>query len=652
MLRKLLPLAALLASSPVAVLAQVPADPATVFGARPSVEDISLSPDGSQIVYVVPWTGQGSAIYSARVDGGEPRPITSVDGNPERLNGCVWVASDRLACQVYAVQPGASPIGASRLVAINVDGGNVRSLSQLENLRQRYTTTYGGALLDLLPDEDGSVLMDRNFVEEATIGTRLASDKWGYGVVKIDTRSLKTRTVEGPIRYGAEFLTDGRGDIRVMGIRAPAGAGASGQIIRYSYHTKGSDKWLPLGELDVITEEGVNPQAIDRQLDAVYVLKKLNGRKALYRIALDGSRREELVFAHPQVDVDGVARIGRSRRPVGALFSTDKHQVEYFDPELKRLAASLAKVMPKLPLIRFADSSVDESKLLVYAGSDVDPGRYFVFEKGSKQLNELMLVRPELENATLAPMQAISFKAADGTSIPAYLTLPATGARKGLPAIVMPHGGPSARDEWGFDWLVQYYAARGYAVLQPNYRGSSGYGDAWFQENGFRSWKAAIGDVLDAGRWLVSEGIADPAKLGIVGWSYGGYAALQSAVTDPDLFKAVVAIAPVTDLDLLKQEIGSTTWADKIVGTGAHVHEGSPAQLAGQFKAPVLMFHGERDLNVSVTESRFMAGKLKSAGKRVDYVEFPKLDHYLEDSRVRADMLRRSDAFLRSSMGM
>jgi dipeptidyl aminopeptidase/acylaminoacyl peptidase len=263
-----------------------------------------------------------------------------------------------------------------------------------------------------------------------------------------------------------------------------------------------------------------------------------------------------------------------------------------------------------------------------------------------------MLVRPALEYAKLATMQSITYKASDGTSIPAYLTLPPGGAKTGLPAIVMPHGGPSARDEWGFDWLVQFYAARGYAVLQPNYRGSSGYGDAWFRNQGFQKWKVAIDDVLDAGRWMVAQGIADPKKLAAVGWSYGGYAALQSAVVDPNLFKAVVAIAPVTDLDLLKQEIGSTTWANKIIGSGPHVREGSPAQNAARINAPVLLFHGELDRNVSVTESRVMADKLRGAGKRVDLVTIPKLDHYLEDSRVRADMLRRSDAFLRASMGM
>ena len=154
-----------------------------------------------------------------------------------------------------------------------------------------------------------------------------------------------------------------------------------------------------------------------------------------------------------------------------------------------------------------------------------------------------MIDRPGLEDMKLAPMKAITYRAADGTMVPGYLTLPVDRPARGLPAIVLPHGGPGSRDVWGFDWLAHYFAAEGFAVLQPNFRGSTGYGDAWFQKNGFKSWETAIGDVNDAGRYLVSEGIADPARLGVFGWSYGGYAALQSVALDPDLFKAVTGCA-------------------------------------------------------------------------------------------------------------
>ena len=217
----------------------------------------------------------------------------------------------------------------------------------------------------------------------------------------------------------------------------------------------------------------------------------------------------------------------------------------------------------------------------------------------------------------------------------------------------MPHGGPSARDEWGFDWLAQFYASRGFAVLQPNYRGSSGYGDAWYQNNGFQSWKSAIGDVNDSGRWLVAEGIADPEKLAIVGWSYGGYAALQSAVVDPDLFKGIVAIAPVTDLGKLKDEyLGTSGYklAVGFIGTGPHIAAGSPARNVDKIKAPVQIFHGDLDINVDVFQSRYMADQLKGAGKFVDLTIYKGLDHSLDDSTARTEMLEKSSAFLKSTL--
>jgi dipeptidyl aminopeptidase/acylaminoacyl peptidase len=262
--------------------------------------------------------------------------------------------------------------------------------------------------------------------------------------------------------------------------------------------------------------------------------------------------------------------------------------------------------------------------------------------------------RSQLAGMPLGTMKAVTYPAADGTLIPGYLTLPPGSTGKNVPVIVMPHGGPGSRDEWGFDWLVQYFAARGFAVMQPNFRGSGGYGQAWYQRNGFQSWKTSVGDVNDAGRWLIAQGIADPGKLGIVGWSYGGYAALQSGVLDPNLFKAVVAIAPVTDLAAWRAE--STNRANypilnAFIGSGPHVREGSPAQNTATLKAPVLLFHGDKDMNVPVTQSQLMASRLRGAGRPVELIEFPGLDHFLESSTARSRMLSASDAFLRRSMG-
>jgi dipeptidyl aminopeptidase/acylaminoacyl peptidase len=201
----------------------------------------------------------------------------------------------------------------------------------------------------------------------------------------------------------------------------------------------------------------------------------MSGRQAFYSVALDGSMKEELIFARPDVDVDGVVRIGRRNRVVGVSYVTDVRQTVYFDPDLKALATSLGKALPNQPLVRIVDSTTDESKLLLIAASDVDPGTYYVLDRKTKQMRPLMAIREEVAEMPLGKVRPITYPATDGTMVPGYLTLPpGKESAKGLPAIVLPHGGPGARDEWGFDWLSQFYAARGFAVLQPNFRGSTG----------------------------------------------------------------------------------------------------------------------------------------------------------------------------------
>jgi dipeptidyl aminopeptidase/acylaminoacyl peptidase len=298
--------------------------------------------------------------------------------------------------------------------------------------------------------------------------------------------------------------------------------------------------------------------------------------------------------------------------------------------------------------------SADASKVLIFASSDSDPGRYYLFDKSSRQLGELMLKRPQLEKATLAAVKPLSYPSANGVPIPAYLTLPPGKEAKGLPTVILPHGRPTARDEWGFDWLAQFLASQGYAVLQPNYRGSSGYGAQWMKENGFRGWRTSIGDIAAGAKWLAQQGIADPRRVNIVGWSYGGYAALQAAATEPDLFKSVVAIAPVTDLAFHKARAENYTTGRieaEFIGSGPHVTEGSPARNAERIAAPVLLFHGDKDLNVPVDEARLIDKALRAAGKRAQLVVYPSLAHDLDDSTARTDMLTKIAAFLAENGG-
>lgn len=594
----------------------------------------------------MPAKGQGSRLYTVDItNAATPRVALAASGDPERLSSCEWVSNARLICQIGMVmRDWDGPVTASRLVAVNADGTEPKVVSVRQGINAEWMSYFGGNLIDLLPSDDGAVLLGREYVPEGKIGSLIAKTKEGYGVDRVDTRSLASKQVIAPTRLASEYISDGLGTVRIMGVVKTASEYDSG-IRRYLYRIAGRTDWDLLSEYDSTNRTGFNPYAVDPVEDVAYGFEKTDGRMALYKVKLDGTLTKTKIFSRPDVDVDGLITLGRKKQIVGVTYATEKRESAYFDPALRKLGASLSKALPRADLVNFAGMSADGQKLVIWTGSDTNPGQFYYFDKTTKRVSPLFASRPELGNYTLAPVKPVSVKASDGTLIPGYLTLPVGSTGKGLPAIVMPHGGPSARDEWGFDWLAQYFAHQGFAVLQPNYRGSAGFGDDWYQQNGFKSWTTAIGDVNESGRWLISEGIATPDKIAIFGWSYGGYAALQSAVLDPSLFKAIVAVAPVTDLAKLKeQERGYTSYLlnRDFIGSGPHIIEGSPARNAKRISAPVMLFHGDLDRNVDVIQSQFMARQLKEAGASPELFVYKNLDHYLEDGAVRAEMLQKS----------
>jgi dienelactone hydrolase len=655
MFRKLVLLGCLAVAAPAA--AQPASDPSQLFGVRPSIEAIDISPDGSHVVYLQPGPGRTTRVYLADLNSdAEPQAVARSDGDPERLRWCNFVANDRLICQVSGMSVVTGLLTPfSRLMSIDTNGQNITLLGQRASYFDARLRQSDGSILDWLAPGDGAVLMAREIIPEETPGgTRMVRTAEGLAVARIDVRTLRSTPVEAANRRASAYISDGRGHVRIMASRDLRGnSGQLGTRTDYFYRTQSDRDWRALGSYDSATREGMIPIAVDPALDAAYVLKPLNGRRALYRIKLDGSMTTELVYSNERVDVDDVVTVNRGARVIGVTFAEETQRAIYFDADYANLAGSLARAIPNLPLIDFGGTSADGNRLLIHAGSDSDAGRYFVYDRAARSLNEILTVRPQIEGLPPASVRAVTYAAADGTQIPAYLTLPPGGSGRNLPAVILPHGGPTSRDVWGFDWLAQYLAHRGYAVLQPNYRGSAGYGDQWLQQNGYRGWRTSIGDIGAGARWLAAQGIADAGRIAIVGWSYGGYAALQSGATEPGLYKAIVAIAPVTDLqqakdDLLGYDIGRN--AAEYIGSGPHVVEGSPLQNVRSIAAPVLLIHGDRDLNVNVIHSRRMDAALRGAGKSSELIVLPGLEHDLDDSAARTRMLQRIGEFLAAAL--
>ena len=630
------------------------------FGARESVRSIGISPEGGKVVVVAPRPDGGESAVVISLADGSAVPILGAKGGTEQITGCQFVIETHLVCEIYLRQgTGVDVEAATRLLSIPADGSKMEQLTADTPSNAYFHSNFGGGIIDYnVPDNPRAVLMTRYVATENRTGNLASRSESGLMVEQVDVVSLSRKRVETPRDSAVWYATDGHGKVRLMGTQQQRESGYAEGQYNYLFRPAGGGGWDELSSVrlaDNGLSVGFDPVAVDPAANVAYGFDTAGNYTALYKMPLDGSGTKTLVLGRDDADVDDLVRIGRSRRIVGASFATERRTFEFFDPELKQIAAGLERALGGGRSIAFVDATADEGKLVIFAGSDTDPGNFYLYDKATKQLGTLFPARPELAGVTLGTMKPVRYPAADGTMIPAYLTLPPGSDGKNLPTIVMPHGGPHSRDEWGFDWLSQYFVSQGFAVLQPNYRGSAGLGAEWFQQNGWQSWETAIGDVNSAGRWLVDQGIAAPDKLAIFGWSYGGYAALQSQVLDPNLFKAVVAVAPVTDLERLRQESASQVnrrIMERFIGNGPHLEAGSPARHADRFQAPVLMFHGNADTNVQVGESRLMEDRLKAARKPVTYIEFPGLDHQLDNAEARTRMLSESTRFLRTSLGL
>jgi dipeptidyl aminopeptidase/acylaminoacyl peptidase len=629
------------------------AEAAKLFGARESGWSPELSPSGKKMLFLVPGPGAQSVLKVADLQSKKIASVLAADGNPENFDWCDFASETRIICQYGGNAPYDSLIlSFSRLVSLRTDGTDLKQLGQKSSGFDTEIRQFDGSIVDWLPDQPGSILMARNYVPQYYQGA--ASGKDGVGVDRIDLETMKVVPVEPAKDKVSHYYSDGRGHVRVMAMDQTADGGLLTGFTKFRYRPEASRDWKDLGEYDSRGGGGMYPIAVDQKSNSVFFYETVDGRDALFRMTLDGSGTKTLIAKNDKVDIGGIVRLDNGHPIIGYQYTDDKTHTVYFDPGYQKLAASLGRALPETPLIYFASASADEKTLLVHASSDTDPGAYYLLDRTTRKMEPVLLSRNQLEGHQLAPVQSINFPAADGTMIPAYLTIAAGLAPKKLPAIVLPHGGPSSRDVWGFDWLAQFFAARGYAVIQPNYRGSDGYGDNFLGENAFKDWRKAMSDIGDASRYLVDKGIADPGKLAIVGWSYGGYAALQEATLEPTRYKAVVAIAPVTDLGALKREaegFTSVRLTKQFIGSGEHIKAGSPLQNAAQIKAPVLLVHGDLDNNVRIEHSLKMANALKKAGTPVELLRYKQLEHQLDDSNARTEMLTKIGQLLDRTIG-
>lgn len=343
------------------------------------------------------------------------------------------------------------------------------------------------------------------------------------------------------------------------------------------------------------------------------------------------------------------------RTAIGVETGAEKPVINWLDPEVGAVHATLAKAF-KGKAVLLGSWSADRTRFVVRVGAPSAPGVWYLFDKTRKELSPLGEEYPELKDAQLGATRWMTYKARDGLEIPAYVTSPPGAAAGKAPLIVLPHGGPASRDVYDFDCLAQFLASRGYVVLQPQFRGSAGFGDA-FEKAGFGEWGGKMQtDLLDGVAALAATGEIDPKRVCIVGASFGGYAALAGASLHPDAYRCAASIAGVADLGLLMIEQGRL-YGRESAGLGElkgmlgrssteKIMATSPARQATKVQAPILLIHGDKDTVVLPEQSEVMAKALKAAGKSYEYVVLKDENHYLTRAATRTQTLEAIEAFL------
>jgi acetyl esterase/lipase len=378
------------------------------------------------------------------------------------------------------------------------------------------------------------------------------------------------------------------------------------------------------------------------------------GRSAIYKYDWKNQKILESVMANDKVDIYMMWIHYKTGLPLAGIYIDERYHIKWLDPERQTLQDALEKsVGNKYAFV--VDQARDSEAKIIWVGSASSPGSYYYFLPENGTMQRLAQISPDLKDAQLSPVEHLSFKARDGLDIPVYITWPVGRTKENLPMIIMPHGGPHARDAWDYNFLAQFLANRGYVVVQPNFRGSSGYGKS-FEEKGYGQWGRAMQDDLtDAARWMINRKSADAKRICMFGWSYGGFAAQVAAFKTEALYRCAASVAGVSDLaaflKLDQRRFSAKTYKQQkqtLRGADgkADIDSVSSIKHVTSVSIPLFLAHGEKDRRVDVKQSRRMYDVMIKAGKTVEYYEYLKGDHSLSDEKHRADLLGKLEAFL------
>lgn len=617
------------------------------FASPPQVQQIKLSPDGKSLAYVLNQDGS-SYLITQTGDGTKPRAVLVTDNKKYRFQDLRWVNNTRLLAGVlYPDYRYGRETTESRMLALNSDGSKLQG-NLLESAyrfdQRKHVPQYQNAVLGNSAAGTNAVLVALD-IENPTLPDVYSLD--------VDTARLTRVAVNaGGIH---QWLSDRQGNVR-------AGSGWRDKDIRVVVRAPGSKQWQTLAEYPaddyvLARQRGFIPLGFDDDPRYLYGSADYHGRSAIFKVdTSDPALPRTLVYADANFDVHGNLVYSKwLKRYVGVDYASQYGTQVYWDEQARALQQQLDGALPG-KTNRIAHSSDDGMRLIVSSSTSNTPARYYWLDRTTGKMHELAKSYPALEGLRMPAPHAVQFQGRDGTPLHGYLTPPWHGPATNAPLVVLPHGGPFARDVARFDIYTQFLASRGWAVLQVNFRGSTGYG-AEFEQAGLKRWGLEMqDDITDGVQWAIRQGLADAQRVCIVGASYGGYAALMGVVKTPDLYRCGISINGVSDLrELLANaqgyigyEIGAERQIGRWWGDREQLRQTSPVNRAREIRTPLLLIHGEQDRIVQVDQSRDMADALKDAGHRdYQYLELPLGDHSLSRQEDRLRALTAMEAFLK-----
>lgn len=605
--------------------------PVESFAQLPSLAQPKLSPDGKNVAAKMSIQGKQYLVVLPLFGGADAKPKILGAKESIDINWWRWVGNEWLAVGVGAQQ-----------MLYGEEYYITRTLGVKSDMSVRNQIDWNGSGLradDVIwAARDGTprILLSRQ--------TGIMSMEDIYpSVIEANLSTGKIKRVTGSMSNVFDWSADAAGQLR-LGFRYNDENGRSELL----YRQTNAERFRSIA-VSRTTEDNFVMPSIFRADGTAIGIDDNSGHDVAYEMSLPDLKLGKPVYQLAGYDIDGVIP-NAAGTDIDGINVTDRYSRSvWLNPQIKDIQDAVDKaIAPRRAQI--VSWNADRTRFLIEAGMPSQAGALFYFDVAAGRMQHYAWNNEALKGRSLSPVKTITYKARDGTPIEAVLTTPRGRKTEKLPVIVMPHGGPFARDSEGWDWWAQYLAESGYVVIQPNYRGSSGYGKA-FAKLGEGEWGLKMQDDLnDALDWTVKEGLADPKRACMIGGSYGGYAAMRAAQRDGALYRCAVSFAGVSDLQAMQRYdsrfLYSKTRSKWLKKQAPDYKAVSPRNGAATFSIPILLVHGKEDKRVPVKQSRMLVDALKAAGKPHEYIEQPLADHFFSRAEDRLQFLKAMKAFL------